>query len=82
MQGLLEHVTNGTLGVSAAIIQRDFVQLVGCEFGTPQDETNLWTVTVRDYDIPAINDHVGNVFHCLYCRLILVGNGLMVLIFD
>ncbi len=82
VQGLLEHVANGTLGVGAAIIQRDFMQLVGRDFGTAQDETNLWTIAMRDHDIPAINDHTGDVFHRFRGSLILIWNGLMVFIFD
>ncbi len=58
------------------------MQLVGCEFGAAQDKANLRTVTVRDHNIPTVNDHVGDVFHRLRRGLILIGNGLMVLVFD
>jgi len=74
MQNLLEHVTNGTLGVRAAEVQRNFVKLVGRDFRAAQDETNLRTISVGNDHIPAVNDHFGDVFHRLDCSLILIGD--------
>ena len=55
---------------------------MACDFRTAQDKTDLWTVAVGYDDIPAINDHAGDVLHRFRRSLILVMDGLMVFVFD
>ena len=51
---LLQGVADRALGVGAADVERDLVQLVGRELGAPQDEADLRSVAMADGDVPAV----------------------------
>src|ERR1039457_3210861 len=60
-QILLQLVADGALGVRPAHVERQFVQLMGCQLGPPEDEADLRAVAMGDRDAPAILDHGDDV---------------------
>ena len=47
-----------------------------------QNKTNLRAVAVRQYQIPACFDHVGDVLNAFHHRFVLVGNAVVVIVLD
>ena len=72
LEVLLQGVADGTLGVGAAGVEGDLVQLVGGKVGAPQDEADLGAVAVDDDQVPSLGDEIGDVVGGLGRRLVLV----------
>lgn len=81
-QGALEHISNGALGVGVAVIQRDGMDLMGGQFGTAHVEADLWAVSMRDDDVPALLYHGCDMTHGITGGVILILDGLLVVILD
>ena len=77
LQVLGQRVAERPLGVRAADVERDLVQLVGGDLGAAQDETHLGAVAVADDDVPAVGDHRRHVLGGLVGRDVLVAHGLV-----
>ncbi len=68
LKSLLQGITNRTLSVRPAHIQRDFMHAFrfGGDLGASQDEPDLRAVAMADGHIPASLDHVSNMIGGLF----------------
>ena len=73
VQGARDHVTDGSLGVSADHVQRGLMHLAGRQLVSAQDEADLRAVAVGDDHVPALHDHIGDVLARLLDRANLRG---------
>ena len=62
VQRARDHVADGALGVGADDVQRGLVDLAGRQLVATQDEPNLRAVAMGHDHVPALDDHVGDVF--------------------
>ena len=79
LQGLLQLVADGALGVGAAHVEGHLVHAlhpVG-DLRAAQDEPHLRPVAVADGEVPPAADHVGEVVRRVAQRLLLVLDGLV-----
>ena len=82
VQGLLDHVANGSLGIRAARVERHGMHHAARVFRAQEDKADLRAVAVRDDDIPALGYHLGNVDGGFANSIKLIGNALMSFVFD
>src|SRR6266568_9195960 len=82
MHCLLNHIANSTLRIRSTGVEWDGMQHFTGKFRAQQNKADLRPIPMCDDDIPALSDHLSDMYRCFTHSIKLVGNAFMGFVFD